>query len=75
MLEVELIAPYSKQSRLGEIGLHASLKSDAADLTLLIGVTAALIKTHFDVVHDAQSQIEYRPWLVQPYSAIEASWR
>jgi len=56
-------------------GLRASLKTDAAYLTLLIGFTAALVKTHFDVVHDAQSQIEYRPWLVQPYSAIEASWQ
>jgi hypothetical protein len=56
-------------------GVRGSLEAGASHFTLLLGVTAALIKTHFDVLRDAQSQIEYRPWLVQPYLAFEASWR
>jgi hypothetical protein len=56
-------------------GLRASLEAGASRFTLALGVTAALVKTHYDVVRDTQSQTEYRPWLVRPYLAFEASWR
>jgi hypothetical protein len=56
-------------------GVRASLEAGASRFTLVLGVTAAVTKTHFDVVRDSQSQIEYRPWLAQPYAALEVSWR
>ena len=56
-------------------GVRSSLEAGASRFTLVLGVTAALAKTHFDVVRDTQSQIEYRPWLAQPYAGLEVSWQ
>jgi hypothetical protein len=57
------------------LGARGSLAANDWNFSLVLGTTAALAKAHFDVMSGTQNQMQYRPWLVQPYLAIEASWR
>lgn len=57
------------------LGLRMSLLEGNWRWTLLPGITTSLVRTHYDIIRQGQSQTQFAPWIVQPSIALELTWQ
>jgi hypothetical protein len=57
------------------LGVRAALIQNDVQWALLAGATLYLARTHYDVMIGGEAKVEYRPYIIQPQLALEATWR
>ncbi len=57
------------------LSVRAALIQSNFQWALLAGATLYLTRTHYDVVSNGEARVEYRPYVVQPQLALEATWQ